>query len=68
MDRKVFHKNVPDCEHEGDIEDTMREVEDAGGVVFDTYWDGQDCGEAYVEFTIPDGVDKEEVFRKLHIR
>ena len=63
---KTYYYNVPDCEHDGDIRDAVSEVEDAGGKVVGTYWDGEDCGEAYVEYTVPEGVDPDDVYRKLH--
>ena len=63
---KTYFYNVPDCEHDGDIRDAENEVEEAGGKVVDTYWDGEDCGEAYVEYSVPDGTDPDEVYRRLH--
>ena len=52
-----FRYNVVDCEHWGDVgsdENTVRKyVEPLGGKVTDTYWDGVDCGEAYIECEIP---------------
>ena len=39
---------IVDCEHEGDISSAEREVEAAGGEIQSSYWDGRDCGEAFV--------------------
>ena len=64
---KVYRYFVADCEHDGDLRNAAAEVETAGGVVTDVFWDGCDCGEAYVEFTIPSNKDKDTVLRKLHL-
>lgn len=47
----IYHYPVVDCEHEGDMRSAEFEVTDAGAKVIDTYWDGEDCGDAYIEFT-----------------
>ena len=59
-----FH--IPDCEHRGDIEWGRNVVtRKLGGKVMITreYWDGRDCGTAYIEFCFPlsklQAVDKE---------
>lgn len=48
---------IIDCEHEGDISraeyEAMQYVKPMGGDVIDSYWDGRDCGEAYVTCSIP---------------
>lgn len=69
----IYHYPVVDCEHEGDMQSAEFEVTDAGATVVDTYWDGNDCGEAYVEFTVTDnmadkvcdklGYKKEELYQ-----
>ena len=49
-----FH--IPDCEHRGDIEWGRNVVtRKLGGKVMITreYWDGKDCGTAYIEFCFP---------------
>ena len=61
-----FRYDVVDCEHWGDVNNDEREVRDyvtpLGGEVTKTYWDGEDCGEAWIECKIP--FDKlEQVFR-----
>lgn len=52
-----FRYNVVDCEHWGDVSNDEREVreyiEPLGGRITETYWDGEDCGEAYIECEIP---------------
>lgn len=51
---------VYDCEHEGDIRATKNECiewfieNNIDYEIRSIYWDGQDCGEAYVIFSIPD--------------
>ena len=60
--KPVFlHYNIVDCEHEGDVESAENEVEriisPIGGKVTDSYWDGDDCGEAWVECKIPYNID-----------
>lgn len=54
MATKIYHYPIIDCEHEGDIRSAEFEVTKAGGEVLDTYWDGEDCGEAYIEFAVSD--------------
>lgn len=52
-----FRSNICDCEHEGDVWNAECEVRDLvvpmGGEVADSYWDGNDCGEAWVICKIP---------------
>ena len=46
---------VADCEHRGDIErevNYLRNI-DREIVINSTYWDGHDCGEAYIKFSFP---------------
>lgn len=62
----IFRYYVTDCEHLGDISYYERKcrkyVETLGGKITETYWDGEDCGEAWIECTIP--FDKlEQAFR-----
>lgn len=73
MATKIYHYPITDCEHEGDIRSAEFEVRKAGGEVLDTYWDGEDCGDAYVSFTAPNenidavcdelGYDTDELYR-----
>lgn len=44
--------SVTDCEHNGDIQSAVNHLKRLGCNVTGTYWDGHDCGEAYVNFTI----------------
>lgn len=52
-----FQKEVCDCEHEGDMRHAITEVSEFikpfGGKVTKHFWDGHDCGEAYVECSVP---------------
>lgn len=56
---------VYDCEHDGDIRAVKYECiewfkeNNIDWKVTSTYWDGQDCGEAYVIFSIPKTKDIE---------
>lgn len=61
----TYRMSVCDCEHEGDIEETKEEIWQAGGKAVDSYWDGNDCGEAYVDFIIREGFDRVTVLKKL---
>lgn len=51
---KTIHCSYPiaDCEHSGDIRNAEYEVRKLGGKNMHSYWDGRDCGEAYVEFEL----------------
>ena len=42
--------NVADCEHRGDIAQIECLLRSNGCEVINSYWDGKDCGCAYVEF------------------
>lgn len=42
---------VCDCEHWGDVQRDENYLRDNGCKVVSHYWDGHDCGEAYIEFT-----------------
>lgn len=63
---KHYFYHVADCEHDGDMRHAEDEVLEAGGTVVNSYWDGDDCGEAYIEFTIPNG-NEEKVLKALHL-
>lgn len=54
---------VADCEHNGDIERVKSYLRSNSCEVISSYWDGHDCGEAYVEFTC-----KEADFPSLYKR
>lgn len=56
---------VADCEHEGDIQNVVDAIVDRGCKVEGVFWSGQDCDEAYVEFSIPDGLDKESIIEEI---
>ena len=73
MATKIYYYTIVDCEHEGDIRSAEYEVTKAGGEVLSTYWNGKDCGDAYISFTAPDdkintvcnelGYDADELYR-----
>ena len=49
-----FH--VADCEHNGDLrwgENQVKSLLGSNVVITKTYWDGRDCGTAYIEFEFP---------------
>lgn len=42
---------VADCEHNGDVENAKSYLRSLGCNVISYYWDGYDCGEAYITFS-----------------
>lgn len=60
---------VADCEHNGDIQWAINYLRNKFNIhsIGETYWDGRDCGEAYVEFTIPESRFV-ELYYKLNAR
>lgn len=46
--------HVADCEHNGDMESAKSFIRSLGCIISDSYWDGRDCGEAWVEFSFPE--------------
>ena len=60
-----FRLPVDACDCGDDVADTAHIVKEAGGTVTKTYWDLEDNGEAYVDFTTPDDKPNEEILRKL---
>ncbi len=65
METKEYIYYVADCEHSGDIAHAIMEIQEAGGTVIERYWDGHDCGEAYVVFTLPQGCTPEEFMNRI---
>lgn len=62
-EKKIFGKyKVVDCEHDGDIVSAKNECLAMGCEVIDVYWDGIDCGVAYIEIK----VDKNFVRRHIN--
>ena len=45
---------VADCEHNGDMDWARSMITGLGCIIKDSYWDGRDCGEAWVEFSFPE--------------
>jgi len=62
-----FKYNVVDCEHMGDIEHeesyVQKTITPFNGEVVNTYWDGNDCGEAWIEAKIP--FNEENLFKLI---
>lgn len=52
---------IADCEHRGDVDRAISYVESIGGKVISSYWDGHDCGIAYLEISLPI-----EVFKRVY--
>lgn len=52
---------IADCEHEGDINQAIYYIQKLGGKVTGQYWDGDDCGEAYLDIEVDP-----ELFKKLY--
>ena len=52
-----FDYKVYDCEHDGDMSYAEMECDnfcrEFGGKVVFSYWDGEDCGEAYITCEFP---------------
>lgn len=48
--------HITDCENYGDINNAIDYVKsiDSAIIIMDHYWDGKDCGEAYVRFSFPE--------------
>lgn len=55
---------VADCEHYGDIDNVKRYLVSLGCRITDSYWDGHDCGEAYVKFSFDSSLF-EGIYSKL---
>ena len=60
-----FRLPVDDCDCSDDVADTAYLVKEAGGTVTKTYWDLEENGEAYVDFTTPEGKPNTEILRKV---
>jgi hypothetical protein len=50
---------IADCEHNGDIESAKSYLRSIGCTILGCYWDGMDCGLAYVTFSFDDSHFKE---------
>ena len=50
MEKIKGRYDIVDCEHSGDIQRDIDYVRSLGCEVIGHYWDGHDCGDAYVEF------------------
>lgn len=56
---------IADCEHRGDITRECEYLKEIQGIkILDTYWDGKDCGEAYIIFEFSSDIFK-NVYNKL---
>lgn len=47
---------VADCEHRGDMDSAKNYLKSNGCSIISSYWDGVDCGEAYIEFSFPSSI------------
>ena len=56
--------HVCDCEHRGDIENSVSYLRRLGCEILSSYWDGIDCGESWVRFSIP-STRFVEIYKKL---
>lgn len=66
MEKMLYGKyKIIDCEHYGDIDSGLHDLERYNVNIIDTYWDGRDCGEAYIKFSFAEK-DFEEIYRALH--
>lgn len=65
-----FEYNIADCENRGDLHRAEYYCEQIckkyGGKITNSYWDGRDCGEAYITCEFPydkvERVMREDVF------
>ena len=55
---------VCDCEHCGDMDSAKSFIRNLGCQIVDDYWDGYDCGEAWIEFSFYDNIFV-KVYEKL---
>ena len=64
--KKIYGKySVADCEHQGDIDSEKNYLRSIGCEVKSSYWDGSDCGEAYITFCV-DESKFVEVYNKIY--
>lgn len=57
--------NVTDCESHGDVFRESEYLRSIGCDICETYWDGVDCGEAYVRFKIKEK-DFPRIYNTIH--
>lgn len=50
MEKIKGRYNIPDCEHWGDVQNSIDFIKELGCEVIEHYWNRQDCGEAWIEF------------------
>ena len=64
--KKIYGKyNVVDCEHQGDIDSEKNYLRSIGCEIKSSYWDGSDCGDAYITFYV-DESKFVEVYNKIY--
>ena len=64
MEKIIGKYFVCDCEHSGDMESAKSFIRNLGCQIVDDYWDGRDCGEAWIEFSFYDNIFV-KVYEKL---
>lgn len=50
MEKIKGRYKIADCEHWGDVQNSIDFIKELGGEVIEHYWNRQDCGEAWIEF------------------
>lgn len=50
MEKIKGRYNIPDCEHWGDVQNSIDFIRELGCEVIEHFWDGHDCGDAWVDF------------------
>lgn len=63
-ERVIGKYKVTDCEHYGDIDSAKNLLVALGCSVISSYWDGVDCGEAFIEFSFPKSLFP-SIYKKL---
>lgn len=50
MEKIKGRYNIADCEHWGDVQNSINFIRESGCEVIAHFWDGHDCGDAWVDF------------------
>ena len=56
---------VPDVEHDGDIEYFKGIIQDAGGEILKVYWSGEEDDTAYIVYQCQDKNHQKQILDKL---
>ena len=66
MAKKIQGKYyVADCEHYGDMQRAKIYLRELSCIIIESYWDGRDCGDAWIRFSFDESRFK-EMYEKLH--